>query len=78
VHRSREATRLALVFSERGRCHICGLGELNADPWEIEHVVPSAKGGREGENLRLAHRSCNRKKGTRHVASYDEREVGQA
>lgn len=45
------------------KCHVCKLGYIPADPWEIDHDVPLAKGGTNLiSNLRLAHRSCNRGK----------------
>jgi 5-methylcytosine-specific restriction endonuclease McrA len=49
-----------------GRCRYCGVecGE-GGERWEIDHVVPVAKGGRDAEdNLVLACRRCNQKKGT--------------
>jgi len=62
-----------LILRDRNRCHICGRGEAQEDPWTIEHVLPKARGGTdELANLRVAHRSCNLTKGTHLVASYDE------
>lgn len=44
-------------------CHICGIGYVPNDPWEVDHDVPLAKGGTNHiRNLRLAHRTCNRDK----------------
>lgn len=44
-------------------CHVCGVGYMAADPWEIDHEIPVARGGRDlVSNLRLSHRSCNRDK----------------
>jgi 5-methylcytosine-specific restriction endonuclease McrA len=44
-------------------CHICQLGYIPNDPWEIDHDRPLVKGGTHHvKNLRLSHRSCNRDK----------------
>lgn len=46
------------------RCHICNLGYLPGDPWEIDHDKARAKGGTYHlSNLRLSHQTCNREKG---------------
>ena len=46
-------------------CHICGLGHLPHEEWEIEHNIAVANGGRDKvRNMRLAHGSCNKEKGT--------------
>lgn len=42
---------------------------------EVDHVVPVARGGREGENLRLACGWCNAAKSS-HIALYDVSGVG--
>lgn len=48
---------------DQWRCHVCELGYLPHNPWEIDHDKPIAKGGTNHlHNLRLAHRSCNRDK----------------
>lgn len=45
------------------KCHVCGLGYLPDNPWEVDHDMPLAKGGTNHiRNLRLAHRTCNREK----------------
>ncbi|HWG94417.1 MAG TPA: HNH endonuclease signature motif containing protein [Mycobacteriales bacterium] len=53
-------------------CWLCGNGvDLSApagSPWagSVDHVVPRARGGgNEPGNLRLAHRSCNSRRGSR-------------
>jgi 5-methylcytosine-specific restriction endonuclease McrA len=54
---------LALAARDGYRCHICGLGFMVDDPWEIDHDVPLARGGTNHErNLRLTHATCNRGK----------------
>lgn len=48
---------------DQWRCHVCGLGYLPNDPWEIDHDKPLSKGGTNHiSNLRLAHETCNREK----------------
>lgn len=45
------------------KCHVCQLGYLPDNPWEIDHDVALAKGGTNHvNNLRLAHKTCNREK----------------
>ena len=54
---------LLVAVRDGWRCHICGLGHLPDNPWELEHNLAIAKGGKNSfGNLRLAHRSCNREK----------------
>lgn len=55
---------LRIAARDRWTCHVCGLGFIARDPWELDHDIPLAKGGTNHvKNLRLAHRSCNRDKG---------------
>ncbi len=50
---------------DRWKCHICDLGYMPENPWEIDHDTPLAKGGTNHiSNLRLAHKTCNRDKAT--------------
>jgi 5-methylcytosine-specific restriction endonuclease McrA len=63
----------ALALRDGAVCYIDGQPEDPDDPFEIEHVVPISAGGggdlNDLSNLRLAHRSCNRTKGTNAVVS---------
>jgi len=55
----------ALVARDGAVCYLCRQGADPEDPLEIEHVKPRAAGGSDDlDNLGLAHRSCNRTKGT--------------
>lgn len=55
----------ALLMRDGDRCYLCGQGPDLEDPFEIEHVKPRRSGGSNDlNNLALAHRSCNRTKGT--------------
>ncbi len=51
-----------LRHRDSDRCYLCG-GRPGEDPWEVEHVVAFSKGGSDDlSNLKLSHRSCNRRK----------------
>jgi RNA-directed DNA polymerase len=66
--RDADAVFASLALRDGGRCYLCGQGIDSEDPFEIEHRVPRAAGGSDDlDNLGLAHRSCNRGKGTHPV-----------
>jgi hypothetical protein len=51
----------ALAFERDGEC--CGYCGTVAGPFEVDHVIPRAKGGENIlENVRISCRSCNRAK----------------
>ena len=58
-----------LVISERAnhRCEYCQAPELIFNfPFEVEHIIPlSRQGSNDNDNLALACRSCNLRKGNR-------------
>lgn len=59
------ATFVALAMRDGNTCYLCGQPADTDDPFEIEHVKPRSAGGTDDlDNLALAHRSCNRTKGT--------------
>ena len=62
-----EHQRLAKqVLSEEKACWLCGEPAHPDDRLEVDHVVPRAKGGATvRSNLRAAHASCNRGRGSR-------------
>ncbi len=71
--RRREATRAAhrlrddVVARDGSACGICG-GVVAEDELSIDHIIPVAVGGTDGlDNLRVAHRFCNSRKGARHA-----------
>ena len=54
---------------DKGKCHLCG-GKVKYDDAVLDHIIPISISGRgdiessdEYWNLRLAHNSCNRKRG---------------
>jgi 5-methylcytosine-specific restriction endonuclease McrA len=56
--------RSKLFDRDEGLCGICGLAV--DDSWEIDHIVPLARGGtHEYANVRVAHGLCNRRKSNR-------------
>lgn len=66
MKRLRLPTWAVLRIGERDKwtCHICTIGYVPGNPWEIDHDVPLARGGTNHvNNLKLAHRRCNREKG---------------
>ena len=64
--RDRGTVFAALVLRDGAVCYLCNeSGWDSDDPFEIEHVKPRSAGGSDAmENLALAHRSCNQRKGT--------------
>jgi hypothetical protein len=51
-------TASAYVRANATRCHLCGNGPRDNDPWQADHLIPVAGGGELGPLL-PAHRSCN-------------------
>lgn len=58
-----------LLEAQGHLCALCGGWMFPGDPknpWTIDHIVPIAKGGKHvRENLQLAHKLCNQRKGAR-------------
>jgi hypothetical protein len=60
----------ALIERDGAACVWCGRAPWRTD-LTAEHIVPRARGGRSSpENLTVACRSCNKRRGTRPVVSY--------
>lgn len=54
-----------ILQRDRGHCGICG-DPVMENTAELDHVIPLAAGGtHEPENIQLAHRACNRRKGAK-------------
>lgn len=50
-----------------GICGLCG-AHVSIDSFEIDHILPIARGGgHTRDNVQVAHRTCNKKKGARLV-----------
>ena len=63
--------RLALFEAHGGICHLCG-GKIDGtrEPWEVEHLIPVAMGGEDGEaNCAPAHVTCHKVKTKTDVAT---------
>lgn len=68
-----EELRLEIFCKRDGKCHLCAgkirfenYGQYTATGWQIDHVVPKARGGSDHpDNLEPAHSDCNNYKGTR-------------
>lgn len=57
------ATREYLYQRDGGICGICG-EEADHSNWDADHVVPRSQGGPATlENFRVAHPTCNKKRG---------------
>ena len=68
-----DAQYFVLLMRDGEVCHICGQGRADADPFEVEHIVPKLRGRKGGggddlANLAIAHRSCNRTKQTKAIS----------
>ena len=61
-----------LILKGHPVCHLCGEEFTSYSQIELEHKEPKGMGGAwhddHFENLALAHRSCNRDKGSRRIA----------
>src|SRR4028118_2266028 len=54
---SRVAT---LLKRQSGKCELCELSFKYGDMWEVDHVIPTFRGGKdEYSNLQLLHRHCH-------------------
>lgn len=54
---SRVAT---LLKRQTGKCEFCGLIFKYGDKWEVDHVIPTSRGGKNIQsNLQLLHRHCH-------------------
>jgi len=69
----KRSIRYALMEKQGGRCHLCGEEmDANADAHDdravtMDHLIPVSEGGRVSArgNLALAHRGCNRTRGSK-------------
>jgi RNA-directed DNA polymerase len=56
-------TRGKLLKKQQGKCNWCTLHFNSEDQLEIDHILPSSKGGKNGlDNLQLLHRHCHHQK----------------
>jgi len=65
-----------LLKKQKGKCTFCGQYFTPEDIAEIDHIIPTSKGGKdEYKNLQLLHRHCHDIK-TATDGSYDSKETG--
>jgi len=63
--RPKRITNLEIAERDNWLCHICH-GTVTRKDWSLDHVIPFTKGGkRVRENLLLAHKLCNQRRGNR-------------
>lgn len=63
-HSNQRSDVFLLMLRDGARCYWCREGLRLHDPFEADHVIPFSAGGSDAlTNKRLAHRSCNRRKG---------------
>ena len=59
---------LSILIRDENRCWLCGT-DVTLDTLSFDHVIPLARGGaHDPENLRVAHLSCNIRKGTKLIS----------
>ena len=52
-----------MLKKQKGKCKWCGLNFKDEDVIELDHVIPSSKGGKdEYKNWQLLHRHCHDEK----------------
>ncbi|MBC6420646.1 MAG: group II intron reverse transcriptase/maturase [Hormoscilla sp. SP12CHS1] len=55
-----------LLKRQNGKCEICGLTFKDGDKWEIDHIMPTIRGGKDWySNLQLLHDYCHDYKSAR-------------
>jgi hypothetical protein len=64
-HRARPTVLVEVIERDGFICQICG-EPVSEDELSLDHIYPKSKGGPHvPENLRVAHKRCNSKKGAR-------------
>ena len=54
---------LNLLKRQKGKCARCGLTFKDGDKWEVDHIIPTVKGGKDRyDNLQLLHDYCHHAK----------------
>ncbi len=61
-----------LLRKQKGKCEICGLMFKDGDRWEVDHIMPTFRGGKDWyTNLQLLHDHCHDYKSARDGRVYD-------
>ena len=51
---------LKLLNKQKGKCGHCGMLFMDGDQWEVDHIIPTSKGGKDRyDNLQLLHDYCH-------------------
>ncbi|MBC6474362.1 MAG: group II intron reverse transcriptase/maturase [Hormoscilla sp. GM102CHS1] len=51
---------IKLLKKQQGKCERCGLTFKDGDKWEVDHVIPTSRGGKDRyDNLQLLHDYCH-------------------
>ena len=60
----REELVKQLFSIQKGKCFICNRPiNIDKEAWQIDHIIPKAKGGRDhSDNFAIVHEICNKKK----------------
>jgi RNA-directed DNA polymerase len=49
-----------LLKKQKGKCNLCHMEFKHGDLWEVDHIVPKCKGGKDSyDNLQLLHAHCH-------------------
>lgn len=58
--------KIKILIRDRGVCGLCKLDILKFKDFNVDHIVPSSKGGSNAlSNLQAAHKKCNSIKGSK-------------
>jgi RNA-directed DNA polymerase len=60
AHPEASAREAKLLKRQKGKCAYCGLTFRPRDLWEVDHIQPKSRGGKDTyDNLQLLHRHCH-------------------
>jgi 5-methylcytosine-specific restriction endonuclease McrA len=67
--RVEKINRAAIIARDQSICHLCGL-VVPPEEMSLDHLIPLARGGSHTpDNLAVAHLTCNKRRGTKPLAS---------
>lgn len=59
-HPELSTRELRLLKVQKGKCNWCGLHFMEGDNWEVDHIIPKSRGGKDiYDNLQLLHSHCH-------------------
>ena len=72
-----DKVRAEVLLRDKRTCVYCGKGKLYNRSYALDHVVPVATGGRDTvDNLVVACKACNQRKGKKDLRTYVEHRLG--